>query len=112
MARGGTDVRFRCTRGGVADEVGRSRATAEEREEKFSIGWEQGNLVALLLAFNDVITNKESNDYTEGVHPQQDPLDRQGSSDRRRSLPLRPSRRHQAALPRHRLLPRPTTGTT
>ena len=37
-------------------------ATPEERDERFQEGWDQGNLVALLLAFNDIITNKEAND--------------------------------------------------
>ena len=36
--------------------------TEEERNRKFEEGWNSGNLVALLLAFNDIITSKESND--------------------------------------------------
>jgi cyclohexanone monooxygenase len=34
----------------------------EERNARFQEGWDQGNLVALLLAFTDIITNKEAND--------------------------------------------------
>ena len=33
-----------------------------ERNAQFQKGWDQGNLVGLLLAFNDIITNKEAND--------------------------------------------------
>jgi cyclohexanone monooxygenase len=36
--------------------------TPEERDAKYQIGWDQGNLVALLLAFTDVIVDKEAND--------------------------------------------------
>ena len=38
-------------------------ATAEERDEVFERGWQAGNLVGLLLSFNDIIINKESNDH-------------------------------------------------
>jgi cation diffusion facilitator CzcD-associated flavoprotein CzcO len=34
----------------------------EERNAKYQSGWDQGSLVAILLAFNDTITNKEAND--------------------------------------------------
>jgi cyclohexanone monooxygenase len=34
----------------------------EERNARFQEGWDQGNLVALLLAFTDIITNKDAND--------------------------------------------------
>jgi cyclohexanone monooxygenase len=37
-------------------------ATEEERNAQYQKGWDQGNLVALLLAFTDIITNKEAND--------------------------------------------------
>ena len=37
-------------------------ASEEERNAKFQAGWDSGNLVALLLAFNDIITNKAAND--------------------------------------------------
>ncbi len=36
--------------------------TEEERNAKYQDGWDQGNLVGMLLAFNDMITNKEAND--------------------------------------------------
>ena len=36
--------------------------TAAERDAKFQSGWDQGNLVALLLAFTDIITDKAAND--------------------------------------------------
>ncbi|MEZ5264001.1 MAG: steroid monooxygenase, partial [Acidimicrobiales bacterium] len=36
--------------------------TEEERNAKYEEGWQQGNLVALLLAFTDVITDKAAND--------------------------------------------------
>ncbi|MFN0027063.1 MAG: flavin-containing monooxygenase [Acidimicrobiales bacterium] len=36
--------------------------TEDERNAQYQKGWDQGNLVALLLAFTDVITNKEAND--------------------------------------------------
>ncbi|MGF1595763.1 MAG: flavin-containing monooxygenase [Acidimicrobiales bacterium] len=38
-------------------------ATPEERNERFQTGWDQGNLVALLLAFNDILTDEQANDY-------------------------------------------------
>ena len=41
--------------------------------------------------------------------PREDPLGRQRSGDRRGALPEGPLLRHQAALPRHRLLRRPST---
>jgi cyclohexanone monooxygenase len=34
----------------------------EERNEVYEQGWQSGNLVGMLLAFNDLITNKEAND--------------------------------------------------
>jgi len=34
----------------------------EERNAVYEIGWQSGNLVGMLLAFNDLITNKEAND--------------------------------------------------
>jgi cation diffusion facilitator CzcD-associated flavoprotein CzcO len=34
----------------------------EERNEVYEVGWQSGNLVGMLLAFNDLITNKEAND--------------------------------------------------
>jgi len=34
----------------------------EEREARFQEGWDAGNLVGMLLAFNDMLTNKESNE--------------------------------------------------
>ena len=36
--------------------------TEEERNAKYEQGWSEGNLVALLLAFTDVITDKAAND--------------------------------------------------
>ncbi|MGE0732248.1 MAG: flavin-containing monooxygenase [Acidimicrobiia bacterium] len=36
--------------------------TEAERNAKYEEGWQQGNLVALLLAFTDVITDKAAND--------------------------------------------------
>ena len=33
-----------------------------ERDAKYEQGWQEGNLVGLLLSFNDTITNKEAND--------------------------------------------------
>jgi cyclohexanone monooxygenase len=37
-------------------------ATPEEREATYEHGFEMGNLVGMLLAYNDLITNKEAND--------------------------------------------------
>jgi cyclohexanone monooxygenase len=37
-------------------------ATPEERDHAYQAGWDSGNLVGMLLAFNDLITNKEAND--------------------------------------------------
>jgi cyclohexanone monooxygenase len=37
-------------------------ATKEERDEVYKRGWESGNLVGMLLGFNDLLTNKEAND--------------------------------------------------
>jgi cyclohexanone monooxygenase len=34
----------------------------EERNAVYEVGWQSGNLVGMLLAFNDLITNKEAND--------------------------------------------------
>lgn len=34
----------------------------EERRQKYEAAWQQGNLVAVLLAYNDLITVKEAND--------------------------------------------------
>jgi cyclohexanone monooxygenase len=34
----------------------------EERDAVYEIGWQSGNLVGMLLCFNDLITNKEAND--------------------------------------------------
>jgi cation diffusion facilitator CzcD-associated flavoprotein CzcO len=34
----------------------------EERNAKYEDAWQQGNLVGVLLAYNDLITNKEAND--------------------------------------------------
>ncbi|MDH4144598.1 MAG: NAD(P)/FAD-dependent oxidoreductase [Acidimicrobiia bacterium] len=36
--------------------------TEEERNAQFQKGWDQGNLVALLLAYTDIITDKAAND--------------------------------------------------
>lgn len=36
--------------------------TVEERDAKYAEGWEAGHLVKVLLAFNDLSTNKEAND--------------------------------------------------
>jgi cyclohexanone monooxygenase len=37
-------------------------ATPEEREEVYWRGWDSGNLVGMLLGFNDLLTNKAAND--------------------------------------------------
>jgi cation diffusion facilitator CzcD-associated flavoprotein CzcO len=37
-------------------------ATPEEREVAYQKGWDSGNLVGMLLAFNDLLYNKEAND--------------------------------------------------
>src|SRR5262249_5252247 len=37
-------------------------ATPEERDVAYQAGWDSGNLVGMLLAFNDLLYNKESND--------------------------------------------------
>jgi cyclohexanone monooxygenase len=37
-------------------------ATPEERDTAYQRGWDSGNLVGMLLAFNDLLTNKEAND--------------------------------------------------
>ena len=41
---------------------GALEATEEERNAQFQKGWDQGNLVGLLLAFTDIITDKAAND--------------------------------------------------
>ena len=40
----------------------RSRSRQEERDAAYQAGWDSGNLVGMLLAFNDLLTNKEAND--------------------------------------------------
>ena len=37
-------------------------ATPDEREVAYQAGWDSGNLVGMLLAYNDLLYNKESND--------------------------------------------------
>ena len=96
-SRGGVPGRAAGRDGGDAH----GRASSCERLEE---AYEAGELFAILGTFADQMTNKAANDIVCRLPARQDPLDRRGPGDGRDAVPDGPPVRHQAAVPRHRLL--------
>ena len=97
----------RWSRGGIpiepTDVLG---VTASEavRRERFEAAWEQGELFGILNVFADQGVNPASNDIVAEMIREKIRSVVRGSRDRRGALPEGPLLRHQAAVPRYRLL--------
>ena len=76
----------------------------EERRARFDAAWDEGELLSLGSRFTDLITNRDRQRHHRRAVPRAHPLDRQGPGHRRGAVPDRPRHRHQADVPRQRLL--------
>ena len=97
------------SRGGVpgrADRRSRGVAVAaRSSRERFEAAWEAGELFAHPRRLRRPgASTRRPTTIVGRVDPREDPLDRRRPGDRRGAVPEGPLLRHQAAVPRHRLL--------
>ena len=76
----------------------------DEQQRRLEAAWQTGELFAMLSVFADQGANEESNAIVAEFIRQQDPLDREGPRDGRGAVPEGPPARHQAPVPRLRVL--------
>ena len=96
------------SRGGVPAEltdVSGVTATAEVRRARFEAAWEAGELFADPRRVQRPLLNPASNDIVAEMIREKIRIDRRSTRRLQRALPLRPSVRHEATLPRQQLLP-------
>ena len=103
IAQARTAVGLRCA-GRGADQVARWRSPRRSATRKFEERLGPGRPRGAAAGVQRHHHQQGGQRHRRRVHPQQDPRDVQGPADRRRPVPVRPPGRHQAALPRHRLL--------
>ncbi len=76
----------------------------EERRARFDAAWEEGHLLSLGSRYTDLITNRAASDTIAALFHERIRTDREGPGHRRCAVPHRPRHRHQADVPRQRLL--------
>ena len=78
--------------------------TDDVRRETFQAGWDDGNLVGLIGAFNDILFDQAANDTAADFIRDKIRATVKDPEVAEIAVPVQPPRRDEAAVPRHGLL--------